>query len=74
MKAIEDRVTYKYTSEIDEEDGERSDEVKEHCLIDLSEVPVLREACGSDYLSCKGGCVGIPAGVKSFGSKCLPQG
>lgn len=61
-------MTYKHAGEIDEENGERSNEVKEDCLIDLSQIPVLRKACGSDYLSCKGGCVGIPARVKYFGT------
>ena len=62
-------MTYKYTSEVNEEDSNRSDKVEENSLIDLSETPVLRKACGSSYLGCKSGCVRIPAAVRSYRSK-----
>lgn len=62
-------MTYKHTSEINEENGKRSDKVKENSLIDLREIPVFRKACSSNNLGCKDGCVGIPAAVKLYGSR-----
>lgn len=61
-------MTYKYTSEINKENGKRRDKVEKNSLIDLSETPVFRKACGSNYLGCKYGSVGVPIDVKSFGS------
>ena len=49
-------MTYKYTSKVDEEYGERGDKVKSNGLIDWSELPVVRKLCGSNYLNCEGRC------------------
>ncbi len=59
-------VTYKYTSKIDEENGKGCHKIKENSLIDLSETPVFRKACGSNNLGHEGGCEGIPTGVNSY--------
>ena len=61
--------TYKYTGKIDKEKCERGDKIKENSLIDLSEVPVFRKACGSNYLGREDICERIPAGVRFDGSK-----
>lgn len=60
-------MAYKHTSEIDKENRKWGDKVEENSLIDLSETPVLRKACGSNYLGRSYSCEGIPADVNSNG-------